>query len=409
MKCLKKILCFIVTIAVLLIPTYGISYDSNSLHEDQLMQEKYERLSEDQEKAVEAHNILFNSFLDDAGQENYPNEYGGDYIKDNILHICIVDLDNTCLNRYTSVLEDYLEVVSFESVNFSYNYLLSQGPSIMKQLLSENVSAISYGIIEPLNSIVIDIEQSELSLFSYVEPDIILDGSTYYELNQYDIPVLLCPQDSTTVSPAYTLMGGSNILNATTNKGLTLGACGYYNGNPAFVTCGHGSSGVGNIFKLTSSNRNIGELLVHQYSNNGSGDYSIVSITGNSMEMTNLVGNPSDENQQWAIKTSINRPAYGTYVYKYGKNGGLAYGKVTNAILSSVTIGSDGVNGSVTIKNLAKCTLEYGTSISGDSGGPIFTGTGSFCGVVSTGESNNSFYFTPYQYINLAGFSVCIN
>ena len=221
--------------------------------------------------------------------------------------------------------------------------------------------------------------------------------------NDFDVPVVYSLEEP--VIPSSSLIGGTRIQNRTTGQGLTLGACGFYNGDDAFVTCGHGSSGIGNIFELQSSNTTIGNIVEHQYSNNGYGDFAIVKITNTSMSTTNIVGNPSNENEQFNITTSITRPAYGTLVSKYGKNGGYAYGTVTNSNVSSVSMATDGVNGPLTIKGQVHFGLTYGSSINGDSGGPIFTTSGSFCGVVSTAGSS-SFYFTPYQYIRNAGFNV---
>ena len=138
------------------------------------------------------------------------------------------------------------------------------------------------------------------------------------------------------------------------------------------------------------------------------GDYAIIPISGSSFTITNKVGNPNNENEQFAITTSISRAATGTKVLRYGKYSGITEGTVSSAYCDVTYKNNDKTTTYVT--NLVKVDLKYGEAISGDSGGPVFTATGSFCGVHSGSDETGKVttYFSPTQYLSTSSFSCAV-
>lgn len=118
-----------------------------------------------------------------------------------------------------------------------------------------------------------------------------------------------------------------------------------------------------------------------------------------------MVGDPSNPGSQTEITGTINRPATGLAIIKYGKNGGYAYGAVSSSNTTWYPSGKpDGIHGLVDVR------LSLGRREPGDSGGPIYTADGLFCGTHtgSTAEDNYGFshiVFSPYVYVRNLGFS----
>ena len=176
------------------------------------------------------------------------------------------------------------------------------------------------------------------------------------------------------------------------------------NGQPAFAMCGHGLS-LGEAVTYAENNSTIGTVSVQRYNNNQSGDYAIVSITNSSFTRTNIVGDPSNPGSQTEITGTINRPATGLAIIKYGKNGGYAYGNVSSSNTTWYpSAHPDGIHGLVDVR------LSMGRREPGDSGGPIYTADGLFLGT-HTGAGDEDGYgfshivFSPYVYLSNSGFS----
>lgn len=114
---------------------------------------------------------------------------------------------------------------------------------------------------------------------------------------------------------------------------------------------------------------------------------------------------PSNPGSQTEITGTINRPATGLAIIKYGKNGGYAYGAVSSSNTTWYSSGNpDGIHGLVDVR------LSLGRREPGDSGGPIYTADGLFCGT-HTGAADEDNYgfshivFSPYVYVRNLGFS----
>ena len=160
---------------------------------------------------------------------------------------------------------------------------------------------------------------------------------------------------------------------------------------------------------LITSSREIATSLLADgipvFTSSKYGDYAIVSITDSSFTRTNMVGDPSNPGSQTEITGTINRPATGLAIIKYGKNGVYAYGAVSSSNTTWYSSGNpDGIHGLVDVR------LSLGRREPGDSGGPIYTADGLFCGT-HTGAADEDNYgfshivFSPYVYVRNLGFS----
>ena len=168
--------------------------------------------------------------------------------------------------------------------------------------------------------------------------------------------------------------------------------------------CGHGLTS-GKSIKYAEDSSVIGTVSRYRYENDRSGDYGIVSITNSSFTTTNMVGDPSNPGSQTEITGTINRPATGLAIIKYGKNGGYAYGNVSSSNTTWYpSAHPDGIHGLVDVR------LSMGRREPGDSGGPIYTADGLFLGT-HTGAGDEDGYgfshivFSPYVYLRNAGFT----
>ena len=98
----------------------------------------------------------------------------------------------------------------------------------------------------------------------------------------------------------------------------------------------------------------------------------------------------------------VSFPAVGTYVYKHGAYGGVAYCQVSEV---SAAVSSDL---GIYLQEMTRARLISGSSVSGDSGSPIRTGS-SFCGIHhGYDQFNGEIIFTPYWIIRSSGFQTAV-
>lgn len=403
---MKKIFSVILAISLLLTGTIIVSATDN--HEPEFDKEEFLTLAEEQKRAVAAHDILYNSFLESGGLEAvFPQNYGGDFIDGSILHICIVDLPNQDISPYLTLLNDYSDCVVFDNVDYSLQMLIDGADATAELLSDEEIPVVSYKVDEVNNAIVIGVEESEFSR-SLVETQN-MDGVYSSRQREFGLPVYFEISEPCQLTSSVTLMGGLP-LKRDENSILcnyTLGICGYYTGNGmknvhAFALCGHGLK-VGDALAIYGTNTLIGNVVVQNCVYGGSGDYAIATML-DADKMTNIVGNPSVSSEQYRITTVTRRPAAGTAIIKFGAKAGFAYGSVKTTYFNFV-LKEDEDN--FNLKNLVEMDVSSGSIEKGDSGGPVFTSTGTFCGTV-TGKKYSSIIFSPYQYLNLDGFSANI-
>ena len=371
-------------------------------------------IAEMQRGAVDAHEELYKTFL--VGDvETYPVNYGGSYIDGSILHVCIVDLPNQDISYYKTILENYLDIVVFENVDLSLQTLITSSKEIAANLSADGIPVFTSSISEPNNAVIIStdidalktngIEITSVSNVELANPYQISTSSVsntisrqFYSVDKLSTTVPVLFEDGSALVPNAALMGGTALT------GYTLGVCGRYNGQPAFAMCGHGLA-KGDKIKYAENNSVIGTVSEQCFENNKYGDYAIVSITDSSFTRTNMVGDQSNPGSQTEITGTINRPATGLAIIKCGKNGGYAYGAVSSSNTTWYPSGKpDGIHGLVDVR------LSLGRREPGDSGGPIYTADGLFCGTHtgSTAEDNYGFshiVFSPYVYVRNLGFS----
>lgn len=103
---MKKFLSVLVAVLVLVTAVISVMATDVSVQSvDERTRQQFLMESEKQREAVAAHEVLYNSFLVEGSvEENFPDNYGGDYIKDGILHINIVDLPAQDITYYITNL-----------------------------------------------------------------------------------------------------------------------------------------------------------------------------------------------------------------------------------------------------------------------------------------------------------------
>lgn len=240
---MKKLVSVLLTFAAMIgVTCTAAGINVGQVYAEEASMREFEALSLAQADAREAADIFYDNFLIEA----YPDDYGGEYIKNNILHINIVDLDNADITRYQTALKGFEDVVVFESVEHSYNTLLSTAEEIADQLMDAGISVVSWGPGTIENKVCIDIEEESLAKLDLCSTR---DSDECYTLreNPYNVPVTfevskpICPYSSseaTMSASSINLVGGQpiGIFNGVNDEGsydvsfCNVGLCGTYKG-----------------------------------------------------------------------------------------------------------------------------------------------------------------------------------
>ena len=358
---------------------------------------EYKATSMKQENAIKAYNDLVGSFeVGEFGQYIYPDEYCGAWIEEDHLVIALTDLEK--IGEYTSLLGLSGSFVDFTQMEHSLNDLLD-----LKQFISDDLVE-TYGI----QTSFIAVEEDKNRLCVGIKKDQI----NSIQVSDYDIYPLYFMDMDQVVPTTTDLYGGMKLVNTTHSAGMTLSTCGTWQGNSVIVTCGHTTQAVGDTIKLNSSaGTTIGTVQYNRFYNGGYGDFEFVSVNSSLFDITPyILSSYTISGYSVPVAPSTAVPS-GTYVRFYGQaTGYVSYGyvKFTN---SSISVGGT----SVTINGMSWIQVTNGSNTQGDSGGPVFSGTGttvSYCGVLSGNTTSNGvFYvcFTPYQYMGYIGFDVKIS
>ena len=410
-----SVIAILVTVALTVPAAYvgdGNSIELGAVSSDKTIMDELETLAYAQKDAVEAYNVLYNSFYaSDSMEPTYPNNYGGAHIEDNILYIHIVEKEEQDLTPYQAILADYLDDVAFVDAKHSLESLIYAAEHIYSDLKAQSIDVVKCGVLESENVVTIGILEQETKLQSR---KMIEKAETVYKRslqNEIDVPVRFTSETIPNVCAG--IRGGSRLVD------YTVGTCGTYEGEPAIVLCGHGLSLGSALYTANSSN--VAETLVgtvdfHQFADNENGDYSFVKLE----EGWSVMPYVGPASSLYTITGTMDAPPQGTYVGKYGARGGSAYGtsQGPNAGLVRTFLirTSSGGYAYIEIKGLIEVDIAAGTVEEGDSGGPVFVPNNDeamgarFCGVVSSRESIANevvaYYFSPYQYIRQRGFSV---
>ncbi len=325
-----------------------------------------------QQPAIDAYENLLKCFIKMGNEIVYPDEYGGCYISDNCLNICLTDISETNKEKYRGYCATE-DVVNFVTVNYSLNYLNTIADSISIEAV-ENV--VSIGVCQSNNSVDIGVNSTDFNKTEREIESVTNNISLFSDSNELPINIYY----SEKAEPASELIGGQQM---SANSSISLGVCGTYSGNPAILTCGHTLYVGDNVY---INGTKVGEVVVRRFSDGSNYDYGIVKITNTStFTRTNKVKN--DANNTTITSTASSSPAEGTLVCKYGFKNGFGVGKVTNSSIS-VNYGEE------VIRKLVQVSTTTGNTVaSGDSGGPVYRGHTYHGGV--SGASGNTWYFSP--------------
>lgn len=339
-----------------------------------------DNIFEIQRRACEAHELLYSSF---GWNETYiyPDNFAGDYIDYDTLHIQVTS--NSAINYYEALLSDYSDAVVYDIVDYSYNELFDEAENYARSI-ENDYGVVSFGVDVTNNKGMVNVIATDYE-------DLTLNSERLRQ--NVSEKLIVAPKESYIKNTA-SLVAGSYM--ATNGYAYTLGGSGSYNGSTAFVSCGHSMVNGGSV---TSGSSTIGTVSVKQYANYQYGDYSIITAsTGYTSTSRVFTSNGNVTN----FRGYLNNPAKGTYLYRYGYVTGQAYCKVSE---TGMTLN---VENTYTIYGMSEAELITGTDAKGNSGGP-FRNDDYFCGVQhgNDGTSNPKYiYFTPYAYINNAGFQI---
>lgn len=335
-----------------------------------LDEETYEAIQR-QNPARNAHREFMSHLEKDIdGDVIYPDTFAGCYINNETYCLCIALID--CSEKNTSEYDKYFSdpsVVQYIPAEYSYNYL-----SDIQEEIKSN--------LENVRTICIDQEQNVVKV-GVDNPSLLKDrtGREVQFSNEYPVQIHFSEGTKTCADE---LWGGDGVA------GLTIGACGTYNGDDAILLSGHDLSVGGQI---VYNNKKIATIKKVQYKNNRDYDYSVAVIdSGADVRMSNKVYNQT--NYTTITSGLQDDPVRGEIICRYGKNSGFATYYVDDV---DVTVCSNvGTAKATYIGGLVACSLRSGKeSQNGDSGGPFYLGH-EFYGVLH-GRSSTQTYYSPFK------------
>lgn len=280
---------------------------------DTMIPSEVREAMEKQAPALEAYFNLISYFeKDEFGVPIYPENYAGEYINaENELIVQLTDRfsDHVILSYLSTV-----PIIRVKYVMYSYDELLSER-TIADELYASGVHIVSDGVDIIENRYMIAILKEDLD-------DVLL---------KYPNSPRVLFKEGTYAQAVSNLVGGEQLYNDSSWGDTTLGICGTYGGQDAFLTCGHGSSEYQHIYSYSPQYHQIGEIVYQQANTNPDysgflslGDYAIVKKTSSSDTITNDVMGGVE------ITGLFSSVPVGTTVFKYGYAGGYAWGNVTN-------------------------------------------------------------------------------
>ena len=360
----KKMVSFVLAIAVVL-SVFGSTAYGIRAAEKEISPEEMFRI---QKSACEAHEMLLKTFKLEEDGYVYPDDFAGDYIDIDTLHVMSVSKER--LKTYKELLKEY-DCVKYDLAEYSYNELWNHTESVAEKY-TEKCNVIEYEV---------DIKKNKGA--------VLVDKKGYKKMkNELNKDDMIEVEIGYEVDDEASISAGSRICN------VTLAGSGTYNGYTAFLSCGH-KMPVGK--DITFGGNKIGSVVVSVDEENKYGDYSIIKAISGYTPTSRVFTSPGNTTKYTGV---IYNPAVGTYLYKYGRNSKQAY-----CVVDKIGVNIKGRRG------LTKATLISGTTAGGDSGGPYRSGT-DFCGVhrgSSIKSGGNDLYFTPYWTIYNAGFYVKTN
>lgn len=387
----------------------AVSVTAASVSMEEAADLNYEELMKAQERAVAANEILMQYFYSIGDLDEYPEYYGGCYIgDDNLYHLRLVASSDGVKETLNILFGEYADVVIYETCDISFNELQEYVRAVADDIMDLGYDVTSWCVDVTTGNVIVrvlpDCVEAVQAMvdngqgFSYTYKSVGLNGSDEAVSSNYTCPSIIVEQGAYMRNDSSPVLGGNAI--GINGAGYSVGACGYYNGQNAIVTAGHGVA-VDDVVMLNGVN--IGTAARVQFTSNQEGDYALV-ILNNEAELSHRIGN-SERGITILNKGIVNDPAVGTYIQKYGNTSGYAYGQV-----KFVNVEATEQRFGVTLKRLTEAILTSGSDTGGDSGGPYLV-QGAFCGVHSgstgiVGDGYQYVFFTPYTCIADAGFTV---
>jgi hypothetical protein len=401
------------TLQLAIPPNNTTIFDVNKLTLEEL--EIYQKAIA-QYDAVVFYDKMISSFIDKNGEKDgqpayYPENYAGAYINDDGKLIILVTAPNDSKKSRSDRLEYYSgyvnlqeikkmdtgfkaekieEVIDFEEVVYSLNELNDLLVSTVDDV-SREFAITGYYVNTFNNRITINIESA-----SYEKATASIDKYRNPRLaTNKDVPLSF--EIGVVTDPSAYHTGGQGYYYHGSDGGRTLGFTGWYNGQRAYLSCGHSStSKVGNTAKYGSTT--VGTVADKQWSNNGNGDWSIVYLNS-SETMGGLIKQNYSGSVYGKIKKRVNSVTKGTIVYHFGHTTQTWSSYEVIDTLPSFKWNDTGTGTVYTILNQVKCVLKTGSLAgSGDSGGPYVTANGNneYSAVgTHTGENSGYAYFSP--------------
>lgn len=381
---MKKLLALLLSVCFILAISIFPVFAMNETSERAKLKAKMDA----QRNAVIANELLYETFERTPFGYVYPSNFAGTYIENNILHILWTDLNEKQQQFYDNLFADYNGYYSYKIVEYSYAELQELCEKTYDEIKTQ-VQVTGYGVDVLSNRAKIGVAEHD---YKKINQDL-----QFY--NRSASPIYFVEGKEAEAS-AKTLMGGTSC--SSNEVPFTLGMCGTYDGADAAVTCGHGMTLNGAVKQLSTT---VGTI---DYIQTSYGDFSIILTNSNAI-LTNRVKTGGTSYVE--IEGTINNPPVGAIVSKYGKETLYCeYGEVTD---TDYTAFYSDFN--LRVRGLHVAEWDECASIPGDSGGPYIMedfGQTVFCGIQSghITESNGTItLFTPYHYIDAAGFDAQID
>ncbi len=346
-----------------------------------------EQIMQAQEGAVAANEVLMEYFYRGGTETIYPEYFSGRYIEDNILYICYTGSLKTVKEELDPILGEHIANVKYKSCQYSYNYLMEHLSTTLVNLKTSGCNVVGYGLNEKNNSVLLFVDEETIQRAEKYLKDSFQFSDTRIEI-----------EASGRIQPTINVYGGGDITVTTEdgNMNATLGICGKYREQYAFLTCGHYLSEGDTVWYNGSI---LGNLVVTQFENGESGDFSIGMIQNSNVYIPTHKVKGGGTSYTTLTGGTVLYPAQGTVVARYGAVTNASYGTIT-------TIGVRfEISSSYYVIDLIRVSPSQGyTSKKGDSGGPIWS-NGKFLGTFTGNDVDGNWYFSPYRYAQAAGFT----
>lgn len=376
----KTICCFfaaLLTILFLALTQFSV----NGYESDNIISEAVNP----QQPACDAHQRLLASFEEAEYGFIYPEDFGGDYIEDNTLHVCLTSCDTDTVNSYKAIIGD-IPCVIYEEATYNLNDLIGLKDDIFDYLTENNIEVYFAAPSEITNSINIEVDESDIGAARILSANYLLQTAVPYSNSQgsglselLDIktgaPSVFSDaaeevdfSDYMTSAAAGTVVVAGSRLYTSGSFNRTLAATGSRNTKITFLTCGH-STTEGQRF--TSSTGTVyGDVTYYQFDNNNYGDFSFITAeSGFTTTQRVWTGGGT----YTTLSGTLDLPAVGTNLYRFGAV------TLQTDVTVSATNSTVVFSGTGAIKGMCRAISED-PSIPGDSGGPYRQGN-LFCGI----------------------------